>query len=394
MSIKDVARAAGVSTATVSHVINNSRFVSEETRARVLRAVEECHYYPNAQARSLASGQSRILGLLISDITNPFFPELVKAIEAAGFERGYDVLLSNTNYEPGRTSHYVRRLIEHKVAGVALMTSELDPTLVDDLARRHVPVVFLDLGATGVNMSNMCIDYESGIEDAVRHLAALGHERLAFVGGPARLRSAVRRREAFVQSVSRLLPSAAPLIYEGDFKFEGGRDAARKLLRRRVAPTAVMTANDMMAFGVLHELRAAGLRVPEDVSLVGFDDVAFASLSQPSLTTVRLPRAELGRRAVEALLATLEDPARMGVEIQVPTYLIQRGSTAAPPLSARRGRKVSPASEARAAASAEKKGGASAAGKKGNGARAQAVSAGDRGNRRASRRRGEGGRQG
>src|SRR4051812_29530149 len=158
MSIKDVARAAGVSTATVSHVINNSRFVSAETRARVMRAVGECHYYPNAHARSLASGRSRILGLLISDITNPFFPELVKSIEAAGFERGYDVLLSNTDYDPERTSHYVSRLIERKVAGVALMTSELEASLMDELARRHVPVVFLDLGAPGANVSNLCIE--------------------------------------------------------------------------------------------------------------------------------------------------------------------------------------------------------------------------------------------
>src|ERR1041384_1098716 len=190
MSIKDVAREAGVSTATVSHVINNSRFVSAETRARVLEAVARYDYYPNAHARSLASGRSQILGLLISDITNPFFPELVKSIEAAAYEHGYDVVLSNTNYDAARTSHYVRRLIERKVVGVALMTSELDMALVDELARKHVSVVFLDLDASGVNMSNLCIEYERGIEEAVRHLAKLGHERLAFTGGRRRGRSA------------------------------------------------------------------------------------------------------------------------------------------------------------------------------------------------------------
>src|SRR5215213_3596466 len=128
-SIKDVAREAGVSTATVSHVINNTRFVSEEVRARVCDAVERCGYYPNAHARSLASGRSQTLGLVVSDISNPFFPELVKSIEAAAFERGYDLVLSNTNYDPGRTSHYVRRFIERKVAGVVVMTSELDTSL-------------------------------------------------------------------------------------------------------------------------------------------------------------------------------------------------------------------------------------------------------------------------
>jgi LacI family transcriptional regulator len=328
MSIKDVARAAGVSTATVSHVINNTRFVTSETRARVLRAVEECDYYPNAHARGLVSGRSSILGLIVSDITNPFFPELVKSIESAGFERGYDVILSNTDYDPGRTSHYVRRLIERQVAGVALMTSELDPALVCELARRHVSVVFLDLDAPGVNMSNLCIDYEGGIDEAVRHLAALGHERIAFVGGPPRLRSAVRRSEAFRQSFRRYLPCAPPPAFvEGDFKFDGGRAAARELFSRGRLPTAVVAANDMMALGVLHECRAASVRVPEDVSIVGFDDVAFASISQPALTTVCLPRRELGRLAVEALLETVEHPERRGVERRVPTYLIERGST-------------------------------------------------------------------
>ncbi len=333
MSIKDVAREAGVSTATVSHVINNSRFVSAETRTRVLAAIERSQYYPNAHARSLASGRSQTLGLLISDIANPFFPELVKSIEAAAFEQGYDVVLSNTNYDPARTSNYVRRLIERQVAGVALMTSELDMTLVDELASRQVPVVFLDLDAPGVNMSNLCIDYAAGIEAAVRHLVALGHREIAFIGGPERLRSAVRRRDAFRASVRQYLPAApAPRIYEGDFKLEGGRTAARAMLAERRRPTAVMAANDMMAFGAMQEFLAAGVRIPEDVSFVGFDDVAFAALSHPPLTTVCLPRTELGQRAVEALLATITHPHRTGVELHVTTYLVERGTTA--PVSA------------------------------------------------------------
>lgn len=329
MSIKDVARLAGVSTATVSHVINNSRFVSEETRARVLDAVERCAYYPNAHARSLASGRSHILGLLISDIANPFFPELVKSIETAAFESGFDVVLSNTNYDSERTSHYVKRLIERKVAGVALMTSELDPALVDELARQQVSVVFLDLDAPGVNMSNLCIDYRAGIEEAVCRLAALNHRRIAFIGGPARLRSSVKRCDAFRDAVGKYLPGAPrPLIYEGDFKLEGGRSAARAVLSEKEMPTAVMTANDMMALGAMQEFRAAGLRIPEDISIVGFDDIAFATLCDPPLTTVCLPRTELGRRAVEALTASLEHPERVGVEIRIPTYLVERGSTA------------------------------------------------------------------
>jgi LacI family transcriptional regulator len=323
-----VAREAGVSTATVSHVINNTRPVSEEVRARVVAAVERCDYYPNAHARSLASGRSQIIGLVISDIANPFFPELVKSIETAAFERGYDVMLSNTNYDPGRTSHYVRRFIERKVAGVVLMTSELDTTLVGELARRDVSVVFLDLGRPGTRMSNLCVNYDAGIEEAISHLVSLGHRRVAFIGGPASLPSAEKRLEAFRGSLRRHLPDEPPLVFQGDFKLEGGRRAACEIMAGRERPTAVVAANDMMALGAMGEFRAAGLDIPGDISIIGFDDIAFASLTEPQLTTVCLPRIELGRRAVEAVLTTIAEPDQQGVEINVQTYLVIRRSTA------------------------------------------------------------------
>jgi LacI family transcriptional regulator len=332
-SIRDVAREARVSTATVSHVINNTRHVSEEVRARVLEAVGRCGYYPNAHARSLVSGRSQIFGLVVSDISNPFFPELVKSIETAAFERGYDVMLSNTNYDPERTSHYVRRFIERKVAGVVIMTSELDTALVDELARREVSVVFLDLGQPGVHMSNLRVNYEAGIEEAIRHLASLGHTEIAFVGGPRHLRSAARRHEAFLNSMRRYLPDAPLRVLHADFKLEGGRRAACELLAGRERPTAVLAANDMMALGAMVEFRAAGLHIPRDVSIIGFDDIAFTTLAEPQLTTVSLPRVELGRRAVEALMMTLEHPDQRGVEINIPTYLVIRGSTAPAPVS-------------------------------------------------------------
>jgi LacI family transcriptional regulator len=327
-SIKDVAREAGVSTATVSHVVNNTRFVSEEVRARVLGAVARCGYYPNAHARSLASGRSQTLGLVVSDIANPFFPELIKSIEAAAFERGYDLVLSNTNYDPDRTSHYVRRFIERKVAGVVVMTSELDKTLLGELASRDVSVVFLDLGKPGVHMSNLSVNYESGIEEAIGHLVALGHKEIAFVSGPEHLRSAARRLEAFRNSMRRHLPRARALFYRGDFKLDGGRRAATEMLAAGARPTAVLAANDLMALGVMAELRAAGLQIPRDVSVIGFDDIAFAASAEPPLTTVCLPRVELGRRAVEALLTNVEHPERRGLQVNIPTYLITRASTA------------------------------------------------------------------
>jgi LacI family transcriptional regulator len=331
MRIKDVAREAGVSTATVSHVINNTKYVTEVTRERVLAAIKSCNYYANAHARTLASGRSNIIGLLVSDISNPFFPELVKSIEDAAFECGYNVILVNTNYDANRAADYVRRLIELNVAGVALMTTELDSKLIDELAARKVPVVFHNVGITGEHMSDVLVDYGSGIEEAIEHLVALGHRRIAHIAGPARFRSAGIRRQAFLDSVARHLPtSPTPAIYEGDFKFEGGRRAASEILAADEFPTAVVVANDLMALGAMHEFRAAGLSIPQDISIVGFDDITFAALAHPPLTTVCSPRAEIGRKAIEALLATTKQSGSTGEEVKIRTYLVIRGTTAPP----------------------------------------------------------------
>jgi len=329
-SIKEVAREAGISTATVSHVINNTRYVSDEVRARVEKAIEQCRYYPNAHARSLASGRSKIIGLVISDIANPFFPELVKAIEEAAFERGYDIMLSNTNYDTNRTSHYVRRFIERKVAGVAVMTSEMSKELIDELAHREVPVVFLDVGETGKQMSNLRVDYEEGIEQAILHLVALGHRRIAYISGKTDIRSSRRRLEAFQRTMKQFFPDAPELIFYGNFKIEGGRRAAHEILTTQAEnlPTAVIAANDLTAIGAISQFEAAGFNIPHDISVIGFDDIDFAVLTKPSLTTVNLPRNELGRRAVEMLLKVLNNPQEEGVEIRISTNLVIRQSTA------------------------------------------------------------------
>ncbi|GAC1446404.1 MAG: LacI family DNA-binding transcriptional regulator [Pyrinomonadaceae bacterium] len=327
MRIKDIARVAGVSTATVSHVINNTRFVSAEIRSRVEGVIKHFNYYPNGHARSLASGRSMTLGLVVSDIANPFFPELVKSIEDAAFVRGYDVVLANTSYDATRTSSYVRRFIERKTAGVMLMTSELDANLVDELARKEVSVVFLDLGSVGKHRSNISVDYTHGIEQAVAHLVAAGHQEFAFVGGTSHLRSAAQRLTAFQNSLAAHLPDARPLICEGNFQIESGIKAAGKILAQKIRPTAVIAANDIMALGVMQRCHAAGLRIPQDISIMGFDDIAFAALAEPPLTTVRLSRAELGVRAVEALLMTIDDPDSSGVEISITTQFVERKST-------------------------------------------------------------------
>lgn len=337
MRIKDVAREAGVSTATVSHVINETKYVTDTTRRKVRNAIEKLNFYPNAHARTLASGRSNIIGLLVSDISNPFFPELIKSIEAAAFEYGYNLMLFNTNYDAKRAADYVRRLIELKVAGVALMTAELEPALIDELIKKQVRVVFNDIGIVTEYMSNIILDYSVGIDEAVRHLVSLGHERIAHIAGSSRIRSGNIRRDAFIEAMKRYLPnSGKPLIFEGDFRIESGRMAATEILDLKKLPTAVVAANDMMALGAMQEFKANGLTIPRDISLIGFDDIAFASLCEPALTTVCSPRVEIGRRAVEALMTTIKHPNQLGVEIRIPTYLITRKSTAPPPKDSNR----------------------------------------------------------
>lgn len=324
----DVARLAGVSTATVSRVLNGSGTVSEAHRHKVLRAAETLEYHPNADARTLASGRSTQIGLLVSDICNPFFAELVKSIERAAFQAGFEVMLSETDYASDRLAKALRRFLERSVAGVMIMASELELDLVDSLARRGVPLVLLDLKSRWPRTSTVRVDYAKGIDEAVRHLASLGHRRLAFIGGPRGIASAATRVNAFTLAVERYVgTSRVPRRHEADFQLEGGFRAAVDMLACRPRSTAVLAANDWMAMGILKACRAQRLSVPRDISIVGFDDIAFANLTDPPLSTVCLPRDELGRRAVEALPLSLQARFDHPVEVGVPTHFVPRGTT-------------------------------------------------------------------
>lgn len=331
MRIKDIAREAGVSTATVSHVINKTKYVSDPTRDKVEIAIKKFGYHPNAHAQMLALGKSKIIGLLVSDISNPFFPEIIKSIEAAVIGAGYNLFLLNTNYETGRTLEYVQRLIQMKVAGIILMIAEFDEALIKEAKRKKTSFVFQDLGFVGEKVSNIILDYAVGIDEAVQHLVSLGHKKIVHIGGAHEIYSAGVRWEAFVEAINKHLPNEPPpKIYEGDFRFEGGRLATSNILAEKDLPTAVVVANDLMALGAMQEFKAAGLRVPQDISIIGFDDISFSSLSEPALTTVNSPRIEIGRRAVEALMLTVDKPHQMGIEIRIPTSLLKRDSTAPP----------------------------------------------------------------
>src|SRR5258708_37047830 len=201
--IKDVAKLSGVSTATVSHVINKTRFVSGTTQRKVLDAIENVGYTPNIHARNLASGRSRTLGLIISDITNPFFPDLVKSIQERALELGYDIVILNTNYEPERDAPYVQRLLELQVRGVMILTTEMDPSVIERLSSRRISVVFLDIGKVGPHTSNIRVNYEKGVHQAVKHLLDLGHRHIAFISGPTHFKSAKLTPEAFLRTMKK-----------------------------------------------------------------------------------------------------------------------------------------------------------------------------------------------
>jgi len=328
MNIGAIAKRARVSTATVSRTLNRNGAVRPETAKRVWRAAAELNYFPNSHARALVSGRSRLLGLIVSDITNPFFPELVREFETLTLEREYDLILTSTDYQTERMTVCLRRMLERKVDGVALMTSEMDESLLEELSRRGVPLVFMDVGQVGPRMSHVAMDYANGIRQAVDHVVQLRHRRIAFITGPLDLHSARIRRDAFVE---RLLHHSIALdkkfIREGTHTAEGGQREMEGLLRMSRRPTAVVCSNDWTAIGALHAIDAAGLRVPEDISVVGFDDTPIASYTRPPLTTVRMSAAEIGETACKALFRMIDNKGETGALLQVPTRLVVRAST-------------------------------------------------------------------
>src|SRR4051794_12056640 len=326
ITIREVASAAGVSTATVSNVLNKTGKVGPATRRTVLATVRKLGYVPDVHARRLASNNRRPLGIIVSDLENPFFPEVIKSFEIRARELGYDAILSDTNYDPQRTREAAERMMEHKVRGVAIMTSEISMRLVHELARRKIAVTFLDLAPVRGYMSNLRIDYESGIQQVVTYLHGHGHQRIAFVAGREALRSNRARREAYEHCMQDLGLTVGPIL-TGDLRFEGGLEAGRAIATMKPRPTAAMAVNDLTAIGVVKGLLQCGCRVPEDVSVTGFDKTRLAEYSNPSLTTVDIHRDLLGRMAADALHELTNSENAHGKEYRIGAELVIGGST-------------------------------------------------------------------
>jgi len=335
MDIREIARRAKVSTATVSRSINHVPTVDPQLAKRVWKVVDELGYYPNTQARALVLGRSRIFGLIVSEITNPFFPEIVQTFENLAVENNYEILLTSTVHDPKRMESSVRRMIERRVDGVAILTFGMEDSLIEHLRFRKVPLVFVDVGPDVPGIANIRINYLNGIRQAVQHLAALRHTRIAFVAGPSHLKSAIARREAFKTSMTEIGLSP-DLIVVGTHKMEGGMEALLELTRSQARPTAVICSNDMTAIGIMRQAFELNIRVPEDLSVVGFDDIHLAEFTIPPLTTVQMSQQQLATIAFNALLNEVHQPrSQEHHRFELVTSLILRRSTALAPTVAK-----------------------------------------------------------
>ena len=332
VTLDDVALAAGVSTATVSRVINNVPRVAPDTRRRVLDAIERLRYAPNFAGRSLATRRTQTLGLIIADITNPFYPAVVRGVEAAALAQGFSVLLYDTAEDKQREAQALQLLSERQVDGLVVCSSRLGKARLAQLTQGKTPIIFVNSTPPPSTVGSVETDHEAGMLAALEHLHHLGHRRIAYLGGPPASHVQQRRVKAFHAfgeraDVTLSESSHAPTV-------AGGEEGAMALLRDQEAtqrPTAIITYNDLMAAGALLAAHACGISTPQELSLIGHDDIPMAALLSPALTTVRQPMQELGMRAVQMLIAHLTSTvAANPTTLSLKPELIVRDSTCPP----------------------------------------------------------------
>lgn len=336
ISMREIAKIAGVSSATVSRVINGSNLVTEETSQRIRKIIQDLNFVPNTSAIHLKNGKSQIYGIIIPDLTNPFFTETIKIFEELLVENEKELLVANTDFHSTRMQRSVRRMLLRRVDGVALLTSEFEAAPLESLVQNRIPVVTTDHYRTGPGISDIVVDFASGMAQLVGHLKDLGHRTLGFIGGTEGLITSRVRRESFMDAVVKQgLSSREGWIVEGNFKIEGGSAAMARILDQPEVPTAIVTANDLTAIGALRTAHEKGLRIPDDISITGCDDIAMSDIVFPPLTTLAISRKEYARLLFEALNAGSENLGRPGKQYTLPTRLVVRRSTGPVPASNR-----------------------------------------------------------
>jgi len=317
-TIKDVARESGVNISTVSRALNNEYGVNPETRDLVLAVAQRLNYRPNRVARGLVTGRSHSLALIVSDIRNPFFAEVARGAADAARADHCDLVLCNSDLDPVRQMEYVQSLLEKRVDGILMNSvAALTPEDQKQLAGCGVPIVLLNRTVASRAFSTVSADNEAGGVLAAQHLLELGHRDIAHITGPRQHGNLSDRSRGFVETLLAAPNPVTPLVLHGAFNFEGGRELTSKMLDQHPEITAIFAANDVMAFGAVRTILDRGLRIPDDISLIGFDNIEFSSIIHPPLTTIHQPKYEMGHAAVEILLQLARDKTRRTPESRV-----------------------------------------------------------------------------
>ena len=328
-TIRDVAREAGVSIATISRLFNGSARVSDDTSRRVREVAERMGYWPNGAARSLITKRTHALGVLLPDLYGDFFSEVIRGIDLTARREGFHLVVSSSHADAGELLAALQTM-RGRIDGLIAMAPDLESPSAFEQSARQFPIVLINPGFDSAACASVATDNLSGARDVVRHLARLGHREIAFIAGPETNRDAAQRLQGYRSALRELGLHASPgLEARGTFTESSGDAAARDLFARVPRPTAVFAANDSMAVGAMNALRTLGLRVPEDVAVAGFDDIAIASYISPRLTTVRVEASHLGERAAELLMEAVRRRSESPVAAHevLPTSLVVRESS-------------------------------------------------------------------
>ena len=334
VTMKHIAEEAGVSLGTVSHVMTGNAPVRPGMRRRVMEAVRSLGYQPSLIARDLRRNKTSIIGMVIPDITNPFFPAVVRGVEDVAYQNSFRLILCNTDDDPGKEKSYLRELYSYRIAGLVLIPT-VNSHIVDlaELQSNSVPVICLDRRPADWEGDSVTVDNVQGAFAATTYLTKLGHKTIALITGSQELDTAAARLEGFKTAIRKARLEIAPeYIQEGRFDRLSGYEKIRILLQQRPRPTAVVCSNDLVAIGVLSGLREAGLKCPEDVSVLGFDDIEVSELTAPALTTVFQPGYQMGAKGAAQLIKRIRGSAEPAQKIVLPTELkIRHSAIAVPP---------------------------------------------------------------
>jgi LacI family transcriptional regulator len=327
VTIREVAKEAGVSVATVSRYLNSKSYVSETAEKRIKEVMEELNFKPNEIARGLAKKKSNTIALIIPDITNPFFPELVVAIEKIAKDKGYSLILINSHEESLQADSFWSSLKSRYIDGLILASFQFNEEVLCELGNSGIPFVRIDRAADYDSKNSIGMDNFKGAKLAVSHLADIGCKKIAHISGPASFPPAIQRTEGYYTTLQELRPEQSPIIFEGDFTLESGKQLTEQLIGEHEDVDGIFLANDMMAIGSLKALKLMGKKVPEEVALIGFDGIKLTQMVEPEISTIEQPIYDIGVLATNRLIDLIEDREDANGHIKLDVKLVKREST-------------------------------------------------------------------